>query len=472
MFSKILVANRGEIAIRAFRAAYELGAQTVAVFPYEDRNSVHRLKADEAYQIGERGHPVRAYLDVDEIVRAALRGRRRRGLPRLRLPVREPGPRRGLRRRRHHLRRAARRRARAGRQQGPRDRGRPGGRRARRCASSPPVDGRRRARRAAARAARLPACSSRRSPAAAAAACAGSTTPAGLREALETAHARGRGRVRRPDRVPRAGGGRARGTSRCRSSPTAPATSIHLFERDCSVQRRHQKVVEIAPAPNLDPDLRDADLRRRGAPSPREIGYVNAGTVEFLLDPRRAGYVFIEMNPRIQVEHTVTEEITDVDLVQAQIRIAAGETLADLGLAQDDDPDPRRRAAVPDHHRGPGQRLPPRHRRHHHLPLAGRRGRPARRRHRVHRRRGQRALRLDAGQAHLPRPRRSQAAVDRARRALAEFRIRGVATNIPFLQAVLDDPDFLAGRRHHVVHRGRTRSCSPPARRPTAAPSC
>ena len=71
MFRKILVANRGEIAIRAFRAAYELGARTVAVYPYEDRNSLHRLKADEAYLIGEKGHPVRAYLDVDEIIRVA-----------------------------------------------------------------------------------------------------------------------------------------------------------------------------------------------------------------------------------------------------------------------------------------------------------------------------------------------------------------------------------------------------------------
>src|ERR687894_2415963 len=71
MFRKVLVANRGEIAIRAFRAAFELGAHTVAVFPYEDRNSLHRLKADEAYQIGEPGHPVRAYLSVDEIVKAA-----------------------------------------------------------------------------------------------------------------------------------------------------------------------------------------------------------------------------------------------------------------------------------------------------------------------------------------------------------------------------------------------------------------
>src|SRR4051795_5791475 len=73
MFAKVLVANRGEIAVRAFRAAYELGAQTVAIYPYEDRNAVHRIKADEAYEIGERGHPVRAYLDVQAIVRTALR---------------------------------------------------------------------------------------------------------------------------------------------------------------------------------------------------------------------------------------------------------------------------------------------------------------------------------------------------------------------------------------------------------------
>ena len=105
---------------------------------------------------------------------------------------------------------------------------------------------------------------------------------------------------------------------------------IHLFERDCSVQRRHQKVVEIAPAPNLDPELRDR-MCADAVKFARHIGYRNAGTVEFLLDPD-GNYVFIEMNPRIQVEHTVTEEVTDVDLVQSQMRIAAGETLADLGL--------------------------------------------------------------------------------------------------------------------------------------------
>ena len=108
---------------------------------------------------------------------------------------------------------------------------------------------------------------------------------------------------------------------------------IHLYERDCSVQRRHQKVIEIAPAPASIPSCGTRICADAVGFAP-EIGYLNAGTVEFLLDPRRQ-HVFIEMNPRIQVEHTVTEEITDVDLVQAQIRIAAGETLADLGLRQD-----------------------------------------------------------------------------------------------------------------------------------------
>ena len=182
----------------------------------------------------------------------------------------------------------------------------------------------------------------------------------------------------------------------------AEGNVIHLFERDCSVQRRHQKVIEIAPAPHLDPDLRDricADAVRFA----REIGYRNAGTVEFLVDPE-GRHVFIEMNPRIQVEHTVTEEVTDVDLVQSQLRIAAGETLADLGLSQDNVDPARRRAAVPDHDRGPRQQLPSRHRQDHDVPLPRRAGRAPRRRYDVHRRGGLRALRLDARQAHLPRP--------------------------------------------------------------------
>ena len=106
---------------------------------------------------------------------------------------------------------------------------------------------------------------------------------------------------------------------------------MHLFERDCSMQRRHQKVIELAPAPNLPAELRDK-MCADAVAFARQIDYTYAGTVEFLLD-ERGHYVFIEMNPRIQVEHTVTEEITDVDLVASQMRIADGETLEDLGLS-------------------------------------------------------------------------------------------------------------------------------------------
>jgi pyruvate carboxylase len=217
---------------------------------------------------------------------------------------------------------------------------------------------------------------------------------------------------------------------------------VHLFERDCSVQRRHQKVVELAPAPNLDPALRER-ICADAVAFARAIGYVNAGTVEFLLD-REGRHVFIEMNPRIQVEHTVTEEVTDVDLVQSQLRIASGETLADLGLSQEsivlrgaalqcrittEDP---ANGFRPDTGRITAYRSP-----------------------------GGAGIRLDGGSslgaevgAHFDsllvkltcRGRDFGIAVARARRAVAEFRVRGVATNIPFLAALLDDPDFAAGR--------------------------
>src|SRR4030095_7018353 len=224
------------------------------------------------------------------------------------------------------------------------------------------------------------------------------------------------------------------------------ATPIHLFERDCSVQRRHQKVVEIAPAPHISAELREA-LCRDAVRFAESINYSCAGTVEFLIETegQRAGqHVFIEMNPRIQVEHTVTEEITDVDLVQAQMRIAAGESLADLGLSQDviriNGAALQCRITTED-------------------PANG--FRPDTGTITAYRSAGGAGIRLDGGTVDIGveisayfdsllvklicRCPTFEQAVARARRALAECRIRGVSTNIPFLQAVVEDEDFVAG---------------------------
>lgn len=108
---------------------------------------------------------------------------------------------------------------------------------------------------------------------------------------------------------------------------------VHLYERDCSVQRRHQKVVELAPAKDLPEETRQAILNDAVALA-KSVNYRNAGTAEFLVDQENRHY-FIEINPRIQVEHTITEEITGVDIVAAQIQIAAGASLEQLGLTQD-----------------------------------------------------------------------------------------------------------------------------------------
>ncbi|MFL1378470.1 pyruvate carboxylase [Nocardiopsis protaetiae] len=439
MFRTVLVANRGEIAIRALRAAYELGARTIAVFPHEDRNSLHRLKADEAYQIGEPGHPVRAYLSVDEIVRAA----------------RESGadavyPGYGFLSENPHLARA--------------------------CEEAgitfvgPPADvleltGNKATAVAAAREAGVPVLESS-APSADAdtliEAAAGIGFPLFVK-AVAGGGGRGMRRVDHPDRLPEALAAAMREAESAFGDPTVflekavidprhievqiladgEGNVVHLYERDCSLQRRHQKVIELAPAPNLDPDLR-ARICDDAVRFARRIGYRNAGTVEFLVGAD-GSHVFIEMNPRIQVEHTVTEEVTDIDLVQSQMRIASGETLADLGISQDtiavrgaalqcrittEDPANgfRPDTGIISAYRSPGGS----------------------------------GIRLDGGTAaagteispHFDsllvkltcRGRDLTTAVNRARRAVAEFRIRSVATNIPFLQAVLEDPDFQAGR--------------------------
>ncbi|WP_408897127.1 pyruvate carboxylase [Nocardioides sp. R1-1] len=435
MFSKVLVANRGEIAIRAFRAAYELGAGTVAVFPYEDRGSEHRLKADEAYEIGERGHPVRTYLDPDAIVAAAVAAGADAIYPGYGFLSENPA-----------LAEAC---AAAGITfVGP-------------SAEVLTLTGNKARAIAAAKAAGVPTLASvEPSTDVEALVAAAESIPAPL-FVKAVAGGGGRGMRRVDDRsqlreaietcMREAEGAFGDPTVFIEQAVVDPrhievqiladgsGEVIHLFERDCSVQRRHQKVVEIAPAPGLDPDLREricADAVRFA----REIGYSCAGTVEFLLDPS-GSYVFIEMNPRIQVEHTVTEEVTDVDLVQAQLRIASGETLADLGLTQD---------AV----RLRGAALQCRITTED--PANG--FRPDTGTITAYRSPGGAGVRIDGGTTftgaevspHFDsmlakltcRGRTFEDAVARARRAVAEFRIRGVATNIPFLQALLDDPDF------------------------------
>jgi pyruvate carboxylase len=439
MFGKVLVANRGEIAIRALRAAYELGAKTVAVFPYEDRRSEHRLKADEAYEIGERGHPVRAYLDPDAIVATARRAGADAVYPGYGFLSENPdlaeacvaagitfvGP-------KAEVLRLAGNKARA-------------------------VE--------AARGTGIPVLDSvppSRNVDELVAAAEGLPYPLFVK-AVAGGGGRGLRQVDEPDRLRDALETAMREADGAFGDPTvfieqavveprhievqvlgdATGEVLHLFERDCSVQRRHQKVVEIAPAPHLDPELREricADAVRFA----EAIGYENAGTVEFLVD-RDGRHVFIEMNPRIQVEHTVTEEVTDVDLVQSQMRIAAGEALADLGLRQDAI---RLRGAALQCRittEDPANSF-----------------RPDTGRITTYRSPGGAGIRLDGGttytgaevSAHFDsmltkltcRGRDFATAVDRAARAVMEFRIRGVATNIPFLHALLSDPDFRAGR--------------------------
>ncbi len=439
MFRKVLVANRGEIAVRAFRAAYELGAQTVAVFPYEDRGSEHRLKADEAYEIGEHGHPVRAYLDPALIVDAAVRAGADAVYPGYGFLSENPalaeacanagitfvGPAADVLTLTGNKARAIAAARKAG------------------VPTLASVDPSTDVDELVAAAERLPY------PLFVKAVAGGGgrgmrrvDEPESLREAVETCMREAEGAFGDPTVFIEQAVVQPRHIE-VQILADGEGNVIHLFERDCSVQRRHQKVVEIAPAPNLDPALREricADAVRFA----KEIGYRNAGTVEFLLSPDGT-YCFIEMNPRIQVEHTVTEEVTDVDLVQSQMRIASGETLTDLGLSQDT---VRLRGAALQ------CRITTED------PANG--FRPDTGRITTYRSPGGAGIRLDGGTTYTGaevsghfdsmlskltcRGRDFPTAVARARRAVAEFRIRGVATNIPFLQAVLDDPDFRAGR--------------------------
>ena len=452
MFKKILVANRGEIAVRAFRAAYETGAKTVAVYPFEDRNSVHRLKADEAYEIKADGSPVKAYLSVSEMIRVAKEAGADAIYPGYGFLSENP-----------ELARAARDNGIAF--VGP-------------AAEVLELAGDKVNAKAAAIRAGVPVLNSTES----------SNDKEVLIPQAETigyplfvkAVAGGGGRgMRKVDQASELSealdeamreAGSAFGDSRVflEQAVIRPrhievqiladnfGNIIHLHERDCSIQRRNQKVIEIAPAPLLDEKLRQL-LFRDAVAFAKEIGYQNAGTVEFLIDtvgPNVGKHVFIEMNPRIQVEHTVTEEITDVDLVQSQLRISAGESLSDLGLSQE---------SIRPHGFAMQCRITTED------PAQG--FRPDTGKITTYRSPGGAGIRLDGGTVTtgaevsphfdsllvklITRGRDFKSTVDRGKRALAEFRIRGVATNINFLQAVLEDEAFAAGElsTHFIEER-------------------
>jgi acetyl/propionyl-CoA carboxylase alpha subunit/acetyl-CoA carboxylase carboxyltransferase component len=442
MFRRLLISNRGEVAIRIARAASELGIGTVAVYAAEDAQSLHVARADEAVQLPGSG--AAAYLDVDAMVGAALAT----GCDAI-----HPGY--GFLSENAALARA--------------------------CASAgitfigPSPEtlerfGDKAEARRLAREAGVPL----------AAGTEGATSLAeaeafmaslGGRPVMVKALAGGGGRgMRMVERAEDLAEAYRRASSEARAAFGSDAlyieelirparhvevqvagdrsgALIHLFERECSLQRRHQKLVEIAPAPNLAPALRDA-VCAAALTLARAAGVVTLTTVEFLVDEAQNRFVFMEANPRLQVEHTVTEEVTGVDLVQTQIRLAAGETLAELGLAQADiatrgmavqvrvnmERVAADGSAVPtggtlaafDPPGGAGIRIE----------TFGYSG---------YRTTTSFDSLLAKVIAYSPSGRWEDARAKVAR-ALSEFRIAGVETNRTFLQNLLDDPDVMAGR--------------------------
>ncbi|MEP2183308.1 biotin carboxylase N-terminal domain-containing protein, partial [Roseibium sp.] len=317
---KILVANRSEIAIRVFRAANELGLKTVAIFAEQDKLALHRFKADEAYQVGKGLGPIEAYLAIDEIIRVAKLSGADAIHPGYGLLSESPefveaceeagiifiGPRPETMRRLGNKVAARDLAIEAGVPVMP--------------ATDPLPDDMDEVKRLAA----------------------GIGYPVMLKASWGGG---GRGMRVIPDeetllrdvvaakREARAAFGKdeiylEKLVQRARHVEVqilgdGEGGLVHLFERDCSIQRRHQKVVERAPAPYLGDEKR-AELCEYGLKIGREVNYRGAGTVEFLMDADTGAVYFIEVNPRVQVEHTVTEEVTGIDIVKAQIQIAGG----------------------------------------------------------------------------------------------------------------------------------------------------
>ncbi len=443
-FKKLLVANRSEIAIRVFRAATELNLRTVAIYAQEDRLSVHRFKADEAYLVGQGKGPVAAYLDIPSIVALA----KEKGVDLI-----HPGY--GF-----LSENAAFARACAGAGitfVGPKP-------------ELLDMMGDKTAARALAAKINVPTLP-------------GTEEPITDRaEALKVAKSIGF-----PLIIKAAFGGGGRGmrvvhksgdldhlldeaqgeAERAFGNPAVflekyiprakhievqvlgdkHGNVLHLHERDCSVQRRHQKVVEIAPSVGLDDHVRQ-ELCLAAARIAKEIGYDNAGTVEFLYDLDCNEWFFIEMNPRIQVEHTVTEVITGIDLVRAQIMIAQGQSMfsAEVGLPPQDKI-PRQGYAVQSRitTEDPENKFTPDY------------GKIL-----TYRSAGGFGVRLDGGMGYAgavitpfydsllvkltTSGQTFEMALQRMDRSLKEFRIRGVKTNIPFLENLIHNETFRSGQ--------------------------
>ena len=441
---KLLALNRGEIAIRIMRAATELGLRTVAVYAKEDALSLHRFKADEAYPIGAGKGPVEAYLDIDGIVALAKDKDVDAIHPGYGFLSENPG-----------LARAC---AEAGITfVGP-------------TAEQLETLGDKTRARQLAMGAGVPVVPGTRRPLTAIAAVRSAAQEIGYPLIIKAAFGGGgrgmrvvereadlAGRFEEASREAAAAfGNGAVFLERYIRKPRHIEVQIlgdthgevmHLYERDCSVQRRHQKVVEVAPAVALDPGIRGA-ICEAALQLARAAGYRNAGTVEFLLDTETGAWYFIEVNPRIQVEHTVTEMVTGVDLVRCQILIAQGHGLHDpeIGLPRQED--------VPLHGYALQCRVTTEDPQNGFVPDYGR----------IHTYRSPAGfgVRLDGGSAYggaVITPyydsllvkltvwgQEFTQACRRMDRALREFRIRGVKTNIPFLENVVNHPVFQSGR--------------------------
>ena len=439
----LLAANRSEIAIRAFRAATELGMRTVAVYAEEDRFSIHRFKADEAYVVGRGKGPVGAYLDIEGIVGLAVE----RGVDMI-----HPGY--GFLSENAHFARACEE---AGITFiGPR-------------AELLDMMGDKTAARALATKLHVPVLPGTEEPVTERAEALRVAKKIGFPLIIKAAFGgggRGMRVVRKESELAplldeaRNEAGRAFGNPAVFLEKYIPRAKhievqilgdshggvLHLHERDCSVQRRHQKVVEVAPSINL-PDQVRLELCDAAVKIAKGIGYNNAGTVEFLYDYDKHEWFFIEMNPRIQVEHTVTEQITGIDLVGAQILVAAGARLHGPELALPaQDTVPRNGFAVQCRitTEDPANNFTPNY------------GKIV-----TYRSSAGFGVRLDSGMGTTGSTitpfydsllvklttsgRTFSTALDRMNRALREFRVRGVKTNMPFLENVIAHPVFRSG---------------------------